>query len=853
MKPSSCLESKRTALTVLGCGILILALISSAPAAEAGPAIIPTPKFVQLAGGQVRIDASNKILAGAEQLGPLAKILAGDIEKVHGLKLAAGGAKDGAKGDIVLRLVKNDPKVRGLDAYRVVVGDKVVVEGDNYDAVAMGMMTVLQALRKDAGGLTIPRMTVLDNADRMFRALQVDIRSGYHPPEWVKRAIDLARFYKVRLLELHTTESMWVGAVMDSSNGAPPQFLRQHLAWPKKDMEDVIAYAKERGVFMIPHNEMRPNDPFWPAALTVVFNPKDKFAGYVDEVDGKGKFQWKQGMDLSKDARFWDFLKAVTQRSYDQFAKGWPNGVLPYYHMGPVYGEGGASAQEAVKVLGFLMEKNPNIRLMYWNGPNENDPVLSPHKKNIAVTFYSDHWGGTPEGLLQAGYELVNVSWTPLYILPGSRQKAQRQGKWIFDEFQLYRFGAEGAFGEPVKARDGSKWKDGVIGSMLPTWEFAGPQAGEGHLENIAPCIPFYAEHAWNVLPYPYAPGAWEKARAAYQQLEPLATQIIREPRPSSPPAAVTATKGVYEDSVEVLWAAGDNHPQSVQVFRAEVNDPAQARPVSEPIPVAAVAGLTSFRDKTVKPGVHSFYWVKDSNPFGVSGPSQSAEGYTGKGVELPKAYEPFDYPAASGLDKLSGGQGWKTPWEVKESNGAIAINEKGLEYPRLKTAGRSLHLQPTDADETNRRRLPHIAIQRTLDRQDGIDGTQVWTSFLVRAQKVGVGDLFVNIGGPGIGKAWGDGLGVYTDRGGQMAAGKTYLVVARYVFHKGNDLIQMWINPEPGKQPSEADAAVTSRNYDAPASEKFSITMQPYGLGSYDLDEIRVGGTYDDVAPAVK
>jgi hypothetical protein len=334
------------------------------------------------------------------------------------------------------------------------------------------------------------------------------------------------------------------------------------------------------------------------------------------------------------------------------------------------------------------------------------------------------------------------------------------------------------------------------------------------------------------------------------QELQPLALQLLREPRVCGVPAAVTATRGVYPDAVDVLWAEADNYPEFYQVFRAETNDPAAARPISDKIGAAFATKLNCYRDKSAQPGRRYTYWVKAGNPLGLSELSQPAEGQTGEGVATPRAYEPFDYPADTPVGGLAGGQGWKTPWEVKETNGSLAVNRDGLTYPGLRTAGRSLRLAPVDADETNRRRPPHVLITRALDREYGQDGTRVWTSFLIRAEKVRVGDLFVNIGRTGVGKGWGSRLCVYADAGRAMEPGKTYLVVVRYVFHKGNDLIHLWINPEPGKQPAADDAEVITRGYDNPHGDTFTIGMQPYGLGCYDVDELRVGATYEEVAP---
>ena len=706
--------------------LLAIWLGFSLQALGAASAILPQPKAITLGNGSLSIRAGSRIVAQGSGLEPLAKVFVSDIERVHRVGLSTGQAPV-VEGDIALRLVADAPRLKGFDAYRISVGETVAIEGGTYQAVAFGMMTVLQALEKEGDGLKIARMTVEDDADRTFRALQVSIRGGYHPPHWVKKVIDLMRFYKVRVLQLHTTEALWVGAVMDSSNGADPKVLKQHSAWGKQEMDDVIGYAKEPGVSLLPHNEMRPNDPFWQAALTMDFNTNDAFACYVDEIDGQGRYEIKG--QLADDPRFWNFLKVVTQRSYDQFAKSWPDGKLPYYHIGPVYGEGGCSGKEAVKLLGFLREKNPDIKMMYWNGPGNADPDLAPHKKNIVVDFYSARWGGTPEGLLAAGYELCNVSWTPLYVLPGSRIKAQKQGQWIFDEFHISRFGDEGALGEPIQARDCSKFQNGIIGSMLATWDFAGPSQGEGHLEMVTACIPFFAERVWNVQPWPYRKGAWEKAFAAWAQVSPLANNLIRENRPSSPPGAVTATQGVLPAAVDVLWAESDNYPEYYQVYRADTADSAKAQPVSGRITTSFVTQLNTFRDAKVNPGQTYFYWVRSFNPIGTSEFGQPAKGATGAGVMIPTASESFDYPPGTVLDQLDGGTGFKTAWKVVEFNAPLTITASGLTYPGLKTSGRALHVEATDADETNHRRPPHVKVQRNLTSTYGQDGTQIWVS----------------------------------------------------------------------------------------------------------------------------
>lgn len=827
-------------LLSVACGKLM-----AAPATEA-PAIIPTPKSLKLAGGSLAIGPGNRVVYTTPDLEPLAKLLAADIKRVHGLAL--GVAKDEPKpGDIQLQLVKTEAVAGHCDSYVVSVADHVTVQGGRYNDIAMGMMTVLQAAKGDAKGVMIAKMAVMDYGDRAFRALQVSIRGGYHSPQWVKQVIDVMRFYKVRVLQLHTTEILWAGSTMESSNGADPKLLQQNSAWSKKEMEDVIAYATERGVSMLPHNEMRPNDPFWPPTLTVDFNPSDKFAGYVDEVDGKGKYEIKG--DLAKDERFWNFVKVATQRSYDQFAKSWPGGKLPYYHIGPVYGEGGCNGKEAVKMLGFLMEKNPDIKMMYWNGPGNNDPDLTPHKKNIVVDFYSATWGGTPDGLLEAGYELCNVSWTPLYILPGSRVKAMKQGKWIFDEFQLSRFCGEAHFGEtPIKnARDCSKWQKSVIGSILPTWDFSGPNDREGHMDMITPCIPYYAEHAWNVRPWPYPKGAWEKASAAVAKVSPLVDSIVRQERPSSAPGGVTATQGALPAAVDVFWSESDNYPSSYQVYRADVADSAKAVAISGKIASSFIMGLNKFRDDKVKPGQKYFYWVRSINPYGGSAFGQPVQGFTGDGVAVPVTYEGFDYKPGAALDTLNGGTGFKDAWSVKQMNAPITVNSYGLTYPGLLTTGKSARFEILH-DESEGRNPTHTAVVRHLATVYGKPGTEVWTSFLIRPIK-NTYSTSISYNRISTGKLYGS----YSIAGVPAEDGKTYLVVTRSNFQNGPDLLTMWVNPAPGRMPLDSEATIVSRQEDNNESDILSINVEAYYRGGSDIDELRTGATYQSIVPVAK
>src|SRR5690606_6981151 len=113
-----------------------------------------------------------RVVAGAPELLPLAEILVDDISRLHGVQLSDAIVGEARHGDIALKLVSDDAALRSPDSYRVDVDRGAAVEAGSYNAVAFGMMTLLQSMEASAKGLTIPRMRVQDDADRSFRGLQ---------------------------------------------------------------------------------------------------------------------------------------------------------------------------------------------------------------------------------------------------------------------------------------------------------------------------------------------------------------------------------------------------------------------------------------------------------------------------------------------------------------------------------------------------------------------------------------------------------------------------------------------------------------------------------------------------------
>ena len=163
---------------LIGClvvGALALPALAGDPSEKyPGLNLIPWPKSLQLAQGHMKLDQNSRIVAADPSLAPLADILAGELQKATGLKLAVVSDAPRA-GDIVLKInkdIKADEPIRVIKdrqaayttdgAHTLTVGERAVLEGFDYRAVAEGTATILQAVSLQDGAVSLPRLTIKD-------------------------------------------------------------------------------------------------------------------------------------------------------------------------------------------------------------------------------------------------------------------------------------------------------------------------------------------------------------------------------------------------------------------------------------------------------------------------------------------------------------------------------------------------------------------------------------------------------------------------------------------------------------------------------------------------------------------
>ena len=165
--------------------LVFLTLAASAAASQ--PNFVPWPESVNMATGTMPLTAHSRIVAQDPVLLPLAQVLGKEIRQITGLDLASSQDKPG-RGDIALVI---DPKLK-REAYRLQIADRATVQGGNYAAVALGTVTLLQALVIHGHDASIPCLSIDDRPKSDYRGLMVDVARRYHSIASLKDMVNSA-------------------------------------------------------------------------------------------------------------------------------------------------------------------------------------------------------------------------------------------------------------------------------------------------------------------------------------------------------------------------------------------------------------------------------------------------------------------------------------------------------------------------------------------------------------------------------------------------------------------------------------------------------------------------------------
>ncbi|HKP11177.1 MAG TPA: family 20 glycosylhydrolase, partial [Blastocatellia bacterium] len=231
--------------------------------------LMPVPAAVQFQAGRLKIDAAFAV-------GVVGRA---DARLEAGIQRAARRL-EGRTGFTFSRTLATDPQAAALrveckgpgspvpslnedESYNLDVSDRqAVLKAATVVGALRGLETFLQLLEGDRAGYYVPAVSIQDHPRFPWRGLLIDVGRHFEPVEVIKRNLDGMAAVKLNVLHWHLSEDQ--GFRVESK-----RYPRLHqmgsdgLYYTQEQVRDVIAYARDRGIRVIPEFDMPGHATSW--------------------------------------------------------------------------------------------------------------------------------------------------------------------------------------------------------------------------------------------------------------------------------------------------------------------------------------------------------------------------------------------------------------------------------------------------------------------------------------------------------------------------------------------------------------------------------------------------------------
>ena len=244
--------------------------------------IIPQPLTVKPGSGTFAIGQGTKIFVDPQnpELKRNATILSAHIKSLTGYSVPVKTTGKASANSITLSL-KNAPDSLEKEGYLMVSKPEgVTISANTTQGIFYGMQTFYQLMPVDQAatprtGLSIPVVTIADKPRYGWRGMMLDVGRHFYPVDFVKQFIDYLAMHKMNSFHWHLTEDQgWrieikkypeltkTGAFREGtligaySNDQKFDTIRYGGYYTQSQIKDVVAYARDRYINVVPEIEM---------------------------------------------------------------------------------------------------------------------------------------------------------------------------------------------------------------------------------------------------------------------------------------------------------------------------------------------------------------------------------------------------------------------------------------------------------------------------------------------------------------------------------------------------------------------------------------------------------------------
>jgi hexosaminidase len=307
----------------------LVILLAGAPmlAAQTPPThtLMPVPAHVTLSSAMLRVDSTFSVGITGYRDARLQRAIDRMMRRLEGRygRPLTRTYADSDKATLVIAVAGQGfavPQLGEDESYRLDVSStQAVLTAPTVVGAMHGLETFLQLQTDDSTGVVIQGATIADAPRFPWRGLLLDVSRHFEPVDVVKRTLDGMAMVKLNVLHWHLSDDQ--GFRVESHVYPRLQELgSDSLFYTQDQIRDVVAYAADRGIRVMPEFDMPGHSSSW-------------FVGYPDLASGPGPFAI---------ARTWGVFAPTmdpTRDSTYQFLDGFigeMTGLFPdkYWHIG---------------------------------------------------------------------------------------------------------------------------------------------------------------------------------------------------------------------------------------------------------------------------------------------------------------------------------------------------------------------------------------------------------------------------------------------------------------------------------------------------------------------------------------
>jgi len=331
---------------------------------QQSPNLMPVPATMQLGSGQLLIGPTFSVsITGTHEarLDQAVGIFLAQLGRQIGMPPIDMQVANSANATLVIQAASETKAVQELgedESYGLEISQAGArLSAPSALGIMHGLQTFLQLVETTNEGFAVPAISIEDSPRFAWRGLMIDVSRHFIPLDVLRRNLDGMAAVKLNVFHWHLSDNQ--GFRVESRKFPKLQEMGSDgLFYTQNEVRDLIAYARERGIRVVPEFDMPGHSTAW-------------FVGYPELASGPGPYEIERKWGVFDPAM--DPTREETYKFLDKFI-GEMAQLFPdqFFHIG------------GDEVNGKQWDANPKIQdFMHAHGLKDNNDLQAYFNQRV--------------------------------------------------------------------------------------------------------------------------------------------------------------------------------------------------------------------------------------------------------------------------------------------------------------------------------------------------------------------------------------------------------------------------------------------------------------------------------------